>query len=72
MARWKAPIYRKSYRTRYGPSCFLEPKTLRYPVCTHGRLDCKALYAAQYYARLSKNKKVLEKIRKTKKHCRRY
>ena len=68
--RWKAPVYRKSYRKKYGPSCFLEPDTLRYPICTNGRLDCKALRAAQYYARLTKNKKVLAKIRKTQKQCR--
>ena len=68
-SRWKAPIYRKSYRKKYGPSCFLEPRTLRYPICTKGQLDCKALSAARYYAMLSKNKKVLAKIRKTYKHC---
>jgi hypothetical protein len=67
--RWKPPIYRKSYRKKYGSSCFLEPRKLSYPICTHGRLDCKALQAARYYAMLLKNKRVLEKIRKTQKHC---
>ena len=64
--KWKAPVYRKSYRKKYGPSCFLDPDRLRYPICTHGKLDCRALSAARYYATMLKNKKILSKIRKTK------
>ena len=30
---WKAPVYRKSYKKRYGPGCFLKPKTQKYPIC---------------------------------------
>jgi len=61
--RWKAPVYRKSYRKKYGSSCFLEPRTLRYPICRNGQVDCKALQAARYYATMLRNKKVLAKIR---------
>ena len=66
---WHAPILRKTYKKRYGSRCFLEPKTLKYPVCTKGKLNCKALNAAYYHARLNKNKKVLRTIKKLRKRC---
>ena len=66
---WKPPFYRKSYKKKYGSRCFLEPKKLKYPICTHGKIDCKALNAAQYYARLNKNKRLLKTIKKLKKMC---
>jgi hypothetical protein len=66
--KWKAPVYRKSYRKRYGSSCFLDPSRLRYPICTDGKVDCRALSAARYYATILKNKKILSKIR-TKRMC---
>ena len=66
---WKAPVLRKSYKKKYGSRCFLEPKTLKYPICTKGIIDYKALNAAYYYARLNKNKKVLKTIKNLiKKH----
>jgi hypothetical protein len=66
LKKWKAPVYRKSYRKKYGSSCFLDPAHLRYPICSQGKIDCKALSAARYYAMMLKNKKILAKIRKTK------
>ncbi len=62
---WKAPIYRKSYKKKYGTKCFLD-NNLKYPICSRGKIDCKGLNAASYYARLQKNKKVLNKIKKIK------
>jgi hypothetical protein len=53
---WKAPLYRKSYRKKYGSRCFLKPKDLSYPICTQGKIDCRGLYAANYYLRLNKRK----------------
>jgi hypothetical protein len=68
--KWKAPRYRKSYRKKYGSSCFLDPGRLRFPICTQGKLDCKALYAARYYAMMLKDKKILSKIKTLKsQHC---
>jgi hypothetical protein len=66
---WNPPFYRKSYKKRYGSRCFLEPKTLKYPICTRGKLDCRGLNAAYYYARLNKNKRVLKTIRRLKRQC---
>ena len=65
---WKAPFYRKSYKKKYGSRCFLLPKTLKYPICSHGKIDCKALNAAQYYARFN-NKKLLKTIKRLKRKC---
>ena len=67
---WRPPIYRKSYKNRYSSKCFLDPKRLKYPICNKGRVSCKGLNAAQYYARLNKNKKLLRLIKTLKnKHC---
>ncbi len=67
---WTAPVYRKSYRNRYGSKCFLEPKRLKYPVCSRGKINCKALNAAQYYAILNNKKKLTRKIKTYKnKYC---
>uniref|UniRef100_A0A6C0EUR2 Uncharacterized protein n=1 Tax=viral metagenome TaxID=1070528 RepID=A0A6C0EUR2_9ZZZZ len=59
---WKAPIYRKSYKKKYGSKCFLN--NLKYPICSRGKIDCKGLRAAAYYARLQNNKKILNKTKK--------
>ena len=53
---WKPPIYRKSYKKRYGSKCFLDPRHNTYPVCTDGKIDSKGLNAAAYYVRFQKNK----------------
>ena len=66
-AKWKPPVYRKSYRKKYGSHCYLDPKRLKYPICTRGKIDCKALNAAGYYARLNKSKRVMKRIKTLKK-----
>lgn len=67
--KWKAPRYRKSYRKKYGTSCFLDPKRLRYPICTEGKMNCRALSAARYYAMMLKDKKILAKIKTLRTKC---
>jgi hypothetical protein len=62
----KDPHYRKSYLKKYGSACFLDPIHLRYPICTQGKVDCKALSAARYYAMMLKDRKVLSKLRRTR------
>ena len=67
---WTAPIYRKSYRKRYGSKCFIDPKRLKYPICTRGKINCRALNAAQYYAILNNKKKLTRTIKLLKnKYC---
>ena len=66
---WTAPLNRSLYRKRYGSRCFLEPKHLKYPVCTRGKIDCRALNGAQYYARLNKNRAVSRKIKQLRPKC---
>ena len=69
---WKAPIYRSSYKKRYGSRCFLRPKDKKYPICTDGKIDCKGVRAAMYYLRFNKNRtRNLMKKAKTlkKKYC---
>ena len=66
MRPWFAPIYRKSYKKRYGSKCFIEPKRLKYPICTSGKVNCKALNAAQYYAILNNKDKLTSKIKTLK------
>lgn len=54
---------RRSMKTKYGPKCFLEPKTMKYPICSKytGKQECMGLYAADYYLNINigkiKNKK---------------
>ena len=66
---WKAPRNRTLYRKRYGAKCFLDPERLKYPICTRGKLDCKALNAAAYYARLNKNTAVKRSIKEMRRKC---
>ncbi len=67
---WKPPIYRKSYKKRYSSRCFLNSARLKYPICSKGEISCEGLNAAQYYARLNKNKPLLKRIKTLKKkHC---
>ena len=63
---WYAPVYRKSYKKHYGTRCFLDPKRLKYPICTNGKINCNALNAAEYYARLNKSKKIMKRIKTLK------
>jgi len=67
---WKAPIYRNSYKKRYGTRCFLRPRDKAYPICTKGRVDCKGIRTALYYSRLNKEKSVARKALTLKnKYC---
>jgi hypothetical protein len=66
---WIAPVYRKSYKKKYGSRCFLKPKGEKYPVCKNGKISCKALRAAAYYGRLLHNKNVTKKAKKLIKKC---
>ncbi len=64
---WKAPIYRNSYKRRYGTRCFLRPRDKKYPICSKGMIDCKGLRAALYYTRLNKEKELQKRGRTLKK-----
>jgi hypothetical protein len=64
---WKAPVYRASYKKRYGSRCFLRPKDKTYPICKKGFIDCKGLKAASYYVRLNKVKNLTKKVNALKK-----
>ena len=68
---WKAPVYRASYQKKYGSRCFLRPRNRSYPICSHGKIDCNGLRAAQYYLRLNKKtNKLLKRARNlTRKYC---
>jgi hypothetical protein len=49
--KWSAPSskYRSTYKKKYGSRCFLLPRENKFPICTRGKIDCKGLYAAQFY-----------------------
>ena len=64
---WKAPRNRTLYLKRYGSKCFLDPRRLKYPICTRGKMNCKALNAARYYADLNHQRAISRKIKKMKK-----
>ena len=63
---WSAPVYRKSYKKHYGANCFLDAKRLKYPICSNGKINCRALNAAQYYALLNKSKNIMKRIKTLK------
>lgn len=70
-APWSAPVYRKSYKKHYGAHCFLDAKRLKYPICSNGKINCRALNAAGFYARLNKSKNIMKRIKTLKrKLCR--
>jgi hypothetical protein len=61
--KWKTikPQTQKARTTllrKYGRSCFLEPKTKKYPVCNKysGKKECIGHYAAQYYLNINAGK----------------
>ena len=60
---------RKRVIKKYGSSCFLEPKRLKYPLCNkyNGKKECMGHRAAQYYLNLNlgkQNKKGTKKNQK--------
>ena len=61
---------RKTMKSKYGKSCFLDASRLKYPICNKftGKKECVGLYASDYYLNIniSKLKKKL-KNRTTKK-----
>ena len=65
---------RQKMRKNYGLTCFLEPKTLKYPVCNkyNGKKECMGHYAAQYYLNINigklKKKKKKQYLKKSKKY----
>ena len=64
---WKAPVYRTSYKKKYGSRCFLRPQDKTYPICKKGIIDCKGLRAASYYIRLNQAKHLTKKVNALKK-----
>jgi len=61
--KWSAPKYRASYKKKYGSKCFIEPNKLKYPICTNGKINCRALDAAQYYSILNNKHALTRKIK---------
>ena len=66
---WKAPIYRKSYKKRFGSRCFLKPRSKKYPICKNGIISCIGLRAAMYYGRILRDIRATKKARKLMKKC---
>ena len=46
---------RKTMKQKYGSKCFLEPKRMKYPICSKftGKQECMGLYAADYYLNIN-------------------
>tara|TARA_B100000900_G_C20260055_1_gene585609 strand:+ start:306 stop:593 length:288 start_codon:yes stop_codon:yes gene_type:complete len=65
---------RKKVFQKYGKRCFLESKTLKYPICNkfNGKEECNGHYGAQYYLNINigklKKKKDKESTKKRKKY----
>ena len=51
---------KKNMKKKYKSKCFLEPKTLKYPICDKntGKVSCKGLNASNYYVRLHLSRKL--------------
>jgi hypothetical protein len=67
-------LSRKKLLKKYGHRCFLEPKTLKYPICNkfNGKQECIGHRAAQYYLNINL-KKVKKKLnKKSKKLLKKY
>lgn len=66
---------RKRMKNKYGSRCFIEPKTLKYPICNRrtGEVECMGLNNAQYYLHFhvnkpdNKYKKMMKKVKTLKK-----
>ena len=65
---------RKKMKDKYGSSCFLEPKRLKYPICNPytGKVNCKGLNAANYYLNLNIGKLRKMKSKTNKKKLKKY
>ena len=59
----------KSYKRKFGASCFLLPKQMKYPICNKkdGKVECKGLLAAHNRAMLSVRRKLKPKTYSYKK-----
>jgi hypothetical protein len=46
---------RKTMKQKYGSRCFLEPKRMKYPICSKftGKQECIGLQAADYYLNIN-------------------
>ena len=56
---------RKTMKRKYKSKCFLEPKTMKYPICNKytGKVDCKGIYAAQYYTNIHNARKLKPRMK---------
>lgn len=60
----RSPKSRQAIYDKFGARCFLEPKTLGFPVCdSKGRYDCGGIHAAQNRARGSKHRAAKRKAK---------
>ena len=46
---------RKTMKRKYGSRCFLEPKRMKYPICSKftGKQECMGLRAADYFLNIN-------------------
>ncbi len=65
---------RKRVMQKYGSSCFLEPKRLKYPLCNkyNGKKECVGYRAAQYYLNINLGKQNKKGNQKNKKKTNTY
>lgn len=65
---------RQKMLQKYGSSCFLEPKTLKYPLCNKytGKKECMGHRAAQYYLNINLGKQNKKKNKKDKRKTNTY
>lgn len=62
---------RINMKNKYGNKCFLEPRRMKYPICSKftGKQECMGLRAADYYLNINigKSQKLLKRQDKTSK-----
>ena len=60
---------RKRLKTKYGSQCFLDSKSLKYPICNKytGKVECIGLSSANYYLKIHLSKAKKLKNRKSRK-----
>ena len=70
MVKWKnikphSEKSRKTMKKKYGNSCFLDPRRMKYPICNkfNGKKECKGIYAADFYINIHRAK-LLKKTKK--------
>ena len=70
----KSTKSRKSMKKKYGNSCFLDAKNLKYPICNKytGKQECKGLRAAEYYLNINIGKIIKRKLKTKKKQLKQY